>query len=55
MVEEALTAAVAQGDMAPFERLVQVLARPFEDQPDAPRHAQPPRAEERVLATFCGT
>jgi uncharacterized protein YdiU (UPF0061 family) len=41
--------------MAPFERLVQVLARPFEDQPDAPRHAQPPRAEERVLATFCGT
>ncbi len=55
MVEEALTAAVAQGDMAPFERLVQVLARPFEEQPDAPRHAQPPRAEERVLATFCGT
>ena len=55
MVEEALSAAVSQGDMAPFERLVQVLARPFEDQPDAPRHAQPPRAEERVLATFCGT
>ncbi len=55
MVEEAIAAAVERDDLAPFERLVDVLARPFEDQPDAPRHAQPPRAEERVLATFCGT
>ncbi len=55
MVEEAIAAAVERDDLAPFERLVEVLARPFEDQPDAPRHAQPPRAEERVLATFCGT
>lgn len=55
MVEEAIAAAVERDDLAPFERLVEVLARPFEDQPDAPRHARPPRAEERVLATFCGT
>jgi hypothetical protein len=55
MVEEALTAADALGDLAPFERRMQVLARPFEDKSNAPRHAQPPRAEVRVLASFCGT
>jgi uncharacterized protein YdiU (UPF0061 family) len=55
LVEEAIAAAVEHDDFAPFETLLEVLARPFEDQPDAGRYAQPPRAEERVLATFCGT
>ncbi len=55
MVEEALAAATNRGDFGPFETLVALLARPFEDHPDHPRHALPPRAEERVLATFCGT
>jgi len=55
MVEEALAAATTRGDFGPFETLVVLLARPFDDHPDHPRHALPPRTEERVLATFCGT
>ncbi len=54
LVEAALVSA-ARGDMAPFEALLAVLSRPFEDRPDLPLYSTPPRAEERVLATFCGT
>jgi hypothetical protein len=32
-----------------------VLARPFEDQPENAQYGAPPKPEERVLATFCGT
>ena len=53
-VEEALTAA-NQGDFAPFETLLKVLSTPFEDQPNATQFEAPPRPEEIVHATFCGT
>ena len=55
LVEEALTAAVEGGDLAPFEKLLNVLARPFDDQPDVPEYVLPPRPEQVVRATFCGT
>ena len=55
LVEEALTAAVESGDLAPFEKLTGVLARPFDDQPDVPEYALPPRPDQVVRATFCGT
>ncbi len=55
LVEEAIAAAVERDDLAPFEALVAVLARPFADQPGHERYAQPPRPEQRVRATFCGT
>jgi uncharacterized protein YdiU (UPF0061 family) len=54
LVEAALSAA-AEGDLQPFERLLTVLARPFDDQPDAVEYALPPRPEQVVRATFCGT
>jgi uncharacterized protein YdiU (UPF0061 family) len=54
-VEEAIAAAVEREDLAPFEALVEVLARPFEDQPGRDRYAEPPLPEQRVLRTFCGT
>jgi uncharacterized protein YdiU (UPF0061 family) len=54
-VEQAIEAAVEREDFAPFERLVEVLARPFDDQPDHAELAQPPAPAERVQATFCGT
>lgn len=53
-VEEAIRAARAD-DLAPFEALVRVLARPFDDQPESAHLAEPPRPEERVTRTFCGT
>jgi uncharacterized protein YdiU (UPF0061 family) len=55
LVEEALTAATERDDYAPFEALLGVVTRPFEDQPGRERYALPPQPEERVLATFCGT
>ena len=54
-VEEMIRAAVERQDFAPFETLVQVLAKPYEDQPDFAHLAEPPRVEERVRETFCGT
>ncbi len=54
-VEAVIAAAVERQDFAPFEELLAVLARPYQDQPGAERFQLPPKAEERVLATFCGT
>jgi uncharacterized protein YdiU (UPF0061 family) len=42
-------------DLAPFRRLLQVLSSPYEEQPSAERYATPPRPEEVVHQTFCGT
>jgi uncharacterized protein YdiU (UPF0061 family) len=55
LVEEAIVAAVRHQDFQPFEDLVAVLARPFDDQPGRERYTLPPRPEEVVRATFCGT
>jgi serine/tyrosine/threonine adenylyltransferase len=54
-VEAALSAATEQGDFGRFETLMAVLSRPFHDDPALARFAAPPREEERVLQTFCGT
>jgi uncharacterized protein YdiU (UPF0061 family) len=54
-IEELIVAAAQKGDFEPFETLCRVLERPFDDQPDASHLAEPPRPEERVRATFCGT
>lgn len=55
LVEEALKGATEQQDYQPFEDLLKVVSRPFEEQPNAARYAAPARPEERVLYTFCGT
>ncbi|MEF2550443.1 YdiU family protein [Aurantimonas sp. A2-1-M11] len=54
-VEAAIVAAVEHQDFAPFEALLAVLARPYDDQPEHAAFADAPRAEERVTQTFCGT
>jgi uncharacterized protein YdiU (UPF0061 family) len=54
-VEAALAAAVEREDFAPFEELLKVLARPFEDRPEFAAYAEPPPADQRVCQTFCGT
>lgn len=54
LVEEALDAARC-GDMAPFDRLLEVLSDPFTEQPDAERYTlgAPPDFGKHV--TYCGT
>ena len=54
-VEEAIAAALGESDFAPFRRLLEVLRCPYEEQPSAQRYADPPRPEEVVHQTFCGT
>jgi uncharacterized protein YdiU (UPF0061 family) len=54
-VEEAIEAAVRRGDFQPFEALVEVLGRPFADQPAREHLAEPPGPGQRVYQTFCGT
>jgi uncharacterized protein YdiU (UPF0061 family) len=53
-IEAVISAAVAD-DTTPFEELIKVLAKPFEDQPESADYADPPKPEERVCQTFCGT
>jgi uncharacterized protein YdiU (UPF0061 family) len=56
LVEDAISAAVNKGDFAPFESLLAVLARPYDDPPlTLARYADPPRPEQIVRQTFCGT
>jgi len=55
LVEEALAAAVEREDLGPFEALLAVVSRPFDERPEGDRFALPPRESERVRATFCGT
>ena len=54
-VEAVIEAAVNRDDFAPFEELLTVLAKPYEDQPAFAAYAQPPEPHQRVLQTFCGT
>ena len=54
-IEQVITAAVENGDFAPFETLVTVLARPYDDQPEFAEYRNAPRPEEVVTKTFCGT
>ena len=54
-VEAMIRAAVDRDDFGPFEELLRVLSKPFDDQLDFARYAEPPQSHERVLQTFCGT
>jgi uncharacterized protein YdiU (UPF0061 family) len=53
-VEHALVQANA-GDLAPFAALLAAVRRPFAPSPEDAPFAVPPRPEQRVTATFCGT
>jgi len=55
LVEAALDAAVERQDLQPFEELLDVVSRPYEERPNLERYAMPARPEESVLQTFCGT
>jgi serine/tyrosine/threonine adenylyltransferase len=54
-VEAVIEAAVERQDFAPFDELLSVLSKPYQEQPDLARYAEPPQPHERVQQTFCGT
>ncbi|UGS38347.1 protein adenylyltransferase SelO [Capillimicrobium parvum] len=54
LVEEALAAATA-GDMAPFDRLVDVVTRPFEERDGLETYAEPAPDGFGTYVTYCGT
>ena len=54
-VEEVIRAAEDHGDLAPFYQLHEVLRNPYHEQPEHIAFQTPPRPEEVVRATFCGT
>jgi uncharacterized protein YdiU (UPF0061 family) len=53
-VEAALNAA-EEGDYGPFHKLLNIVQRPYDEQPEVAEFSQPPQSSERVLQTFCGT
>jgi serine/tyrosine/threonine adenylyltransferase len=54
-VERIIRAAIEDGDFAPFREMLGVVTRPFDEQPEHARYAEPPQEHERVRQTFCGT
>jgi uncharacterized protein YdiU (UPF0061 family) len=55
-VEEALAAASNEGDLAPFERLLDALRRPYDEADELAPYAEPaPAAVTACYRTFCGT
>ncbi len=54
-VEKAIQLAEQNNNYAEVHRLIDILKHPFTEQPDAVEYMVPPKPEERVLQTFCGT
>jgi uncharacterized protein YdiU (UPF0061 family) len=52
---QAVIAAAQAGDFSLLNEMVTVLAKPYEDQPEFALYAEPPKPEEVVHQTFCGT
>ena len=53
-VEEALAAA-GQEDYQPLQRLLSVLARPYDDTPEQTPYRSPAPPSDQPYRTFCGT
>ncbi|MDF2822212.1 MAG: hypothetical protein K0R15_2660 [Clostridiales bacterium] len=54
-VEEALEAAVKQGDLSVMDRLLEVLENPYSHTQDKKDYILPPAQSTRPYQTFCGT
>lgn len=55
LVEAMIAAAVEKDDFDPFGEMLQVLSKPYEEQPGAEAYAMPPITPDPAYRTFCGT
>ncbi|MEP3524880.1 MAG: protein adenylyltransferase SelO [Hyphomicrobiales bacterium] len=55
LVEEAIRAAEDNQDFTVFEALTEAMSHPFDEKFEDTNYALPPRAEQIVHRTFCGT
>ena len=55
LVQAVIDAAVTRQDFQPFEELLDVVSRPYNDRAGFERYTLPARPEESVTQTFCGT
>jgi uncharacterized protein YdiU (UPF0061 family) len=54
-VQAILDAAIERQDFRPFDELLDVVSRPYEDRPGLELYTTPARPEECISQTFCGT
>jgi uncharacterized protein YdiU (UPF0061 family) len=54
-VEEALAAAVDEGELEPLERLLAALQQPYDDVSEFNTYREPPPPTACAYRTFCGT
>ena len=52
---QAVITAAQSGDFLPLEELIAVLSKPYDDQPRFTDYLNPPKPDEVVHRTFCGT
>jgi hypothetical protein len=50
-----MIAQATEGDLSLFSRMLRVLARPCDEQPDDEDLMDPPGGEQWDYCTFCGT
>ncbi|MEE2998929.1 MAG: YdiU family protein [Pseudomonadota bacterium] len=55
LVERAINHAIEKNDFSEIDKLQQVLSKPFTNQPEYVNYSDPPKPEERIYQTFCGT
>ena len=55
LAQNAITAAIERGDYAEIERLLALLRRPFDEQPDREAYAAPPPEWGRQLVVSCSS
>ena len=55
LVERAIEAAVENNDFSEMKTLLTILSKPYEEQSKYGEYMKPPKPQEVVLQTFCGT
>lgn len=54
-IEKVIASAVEENDYSLLSEVLTVLEKPYDDQPKFEQYSLPPKPEEKVTATFCGT